>query len=308
MSATQWSAPHPLLEHSTYTEHGSQLAPASEPVFPADIERFINEILVDGWPEMCGTMSLVAARFQSWTKPFRFRTVIVRRSNNWTQRINSWLLPNADFIRTLVLDLPLKQAGYRSEVPAAELAILRALLEAAGGVRHLAVTWSIWDHLQLECGALQLRSLYLVWDEVYNISAPSLECLQHPDALVDLTFYAPEGLRFPDPWRGESLYRLPATSLFDSLDYVTYAADSIPNPGIRLLRLKGAMLVLTGRDWGDLDEYETKYIEDDRARYPHFSAVCVQHRNQILDEWVARMQGRESRLDHTVQKVVSDGE
>ncbi|KAJ7100972.1 hypothetical protein B0H15DRAFT_1018235 [Mycena belliarum] len=200
MSATQCSAPHPL-EHSTDTEHGSQLAPASEPVFPADIERSLNEIVVDGFPEMCGTMSLVAARFHGWTKPFKFRTVTVRRSSNWTQRIKSQLLPNAAFIRTLVLDLPFTHDGLRGEVPAEELAILRALLETAGGVKHLALTWNIWAHLQSECGALEIRSLYLIWNGVYRISAPSLASLQHPDALVDLTFYAPKSLPYADHWR-----------------------------------------------------------------------------------------------------------
>ncbi|KAJ7074931.1 RNA dependent RNA polymerase-domain-containing protein [Mycena belliarum] len=91
--------------------------------------------------------------------------------------------------------------GLRGEVPAEEAAILRALLEAARGVKHLTVTCNIWAHFQSECGALELRSLYLIRNRVYKISRPTLNFLQHPDALVDLTFYAPKGLLYVDLWR-----------------------------------------------------------------------------------------------------------
>ncbi|KAJ7100968.1 hypothetical protein B0H15DRAFT_796626 [Mycena belliarum] len=248
-------------------------------------------------------MSLVAARFHSWTKPLAFRTVRIHRSNNWTQRINNWLLPNADFIRTLVLDLPLTQDGYRSEVPAEELAILRALLEAAGGVRHLAVTWNIWAYLQSECSALQLRRLYLIWDGAYKISAPSLKSLQYPDALVDLTFCAPTGLEYEELWYPLGEYLLPAIGHCANLAYATYAANSIPD-GFVSLGVKGAMIVLLGRT--EPYEHDTSYMK--YRAYPHCSVVCVQNRYQVLEEWVAKMEGRESLLDHTVDIVSVDKE
>ncbi|KAJ7841263.1 hypothetical protein B0H13DRAFT_2099952 [Mycena leptocephala] len=79
----------------------------------------------------------LSALFQSnpRTKPIIFRTVLVRWTNNWTQRITDLLLPNAHFIRTLALDLPLA----RGSLSDSDLAHLRRLVEAAHSVQHLAL-------------------------------------------------------------------------------------------------------------------------------------------------------------------------
>jgi len=37
-----------------------------KPAFPEDIERAINQALLDDARDMCGTMSLVACRFYAW--------------------------------------------------------------------------------------------------------------------------------------------------------------------------------------------------------------------------------------------------
>ncbi|KAJ6564136.1 hypothetical protein B0H19DRAFT_1258627 [Mycena capillaripes] len=87
-------------------------------------------------------MSLVASRFHAWTKPFTFHTVIVRRHDKWVQTTTDCVLPNASFIRMLVLDLPFTQDEVRLQSSAEELSIIRRLLEACGRVSHLAVTWN----------------------------------------------------------------------------------------------------------------------------------------------------------------------
>ncbi|KAJ7436066.1 hypothetical protein B0H11DRAFT_2111725 [Mycena galericulata] len=168
------------MENTVATSQGQK------PAFPEDIERTINQVLLDDARDMCGTMSLVASRFYAWTKPITFRTVVVRRHNDWTKRIDEFLLPNASFIRCLAIP---------GSFSAAELSPVRLLLESARQVVHLAVTWSLWAQLPSECGALGLESLYLIWDGVPPVSFPSLKHLERPTALKDLTIFAPADLR-----------------------------------------------------------------------------------------------------------------
>ncbi|KAJ6553150.1 hypothetical protein B0H19DRAFT_1263554 [Mycena capillaripes] len=127
-----------------------------ELALPEDIERAITEMLLSETRDMCGTVSLVASRFNTWSKPFKFRTVIVRQRKSWMKRISRVLLPNAHFIRVLAVDLP----SERGQLPEKESFHIQRLLDASTHVSHLAVVWHIWAHLPRECGALQLESLY----------------------------------------------------------------------------------------------------------------------------------------------------
>ncbi|KAF8188501.1 hypothetical protein K438DRAFT_1764257 [Mycena galopus ATCC 62051] len=232
------------------------LAAGPDPAFPEDIERAINELLLSDTKDMCGAMSLVASRFYSWTKPVTFRTVIVRRANNWMQRTSDCLFPNASFIRILVLDMPFKQNGRR----------------ACEGVRHLAVTWNIWAHLERECGALRLEGLYLVWDGVASSSPqiipPALDQLRHPGALEDLTLCAPPDLYSTLRCRfGET--DLPPTGQCVNLAYVTYGSRQWPGRGVDPTNLKGAMHVLIGRT--HLFDFEESRMKEIREYYSNFS-------------------------------------
>ncbi|KAJ6564117.1 hypothetical protein B0H19DRAFT_1258616 [Mycena capillaripes] len=181
------------------------------PSFPEDIERTITEVVYDDARNMAGTMSLVASRFHAWTKPLTFHTVIVRRHDNWMQTTSDCVLPNASFIRVLVLDLPFTQDEVRLQSSAEELSIIRRLLEACGRVSHLAVTWNIWAHLERECGVLELKSLCLVWDGEFSrrIDAPSFLHLRNRTALQDLTVSAPADLEHPTPFRSRGQLDLP---------------------------------------------------------------------------------------------------
>ncbi|KAJ7438945.1 hypothetical protein B0H11DRAFT_1934902 [Mycena galericulata] len=268
---------------------------------PEDIERVINEVLLNDTRDMCGTMSLVASRFHAWTKPIMFHTVIIRRQNNWMQQISDCLLPNASLMRILVLNLPFTQGRARVQPPGEELSFIRQLLEAAGQVRHLAVTWNIWALLQRECGALRIENLYLIWDGALKINRPSLYDLRHPAALQDLTVYAPSNIRDMGMYRPAEYY-LPAISQCDNLAYVTYASDRIPYAGVTSHHLKGAMLILVG--WTE------QRAEDSKSEiHPPFSApVCMQYMNQVLEEWVAKMEGRESLLSHAAEGVAVGNE
>ncbi|KAJ7725224.1 hypothetical protein DFH07DRAFT_783057 [Mycena maculata] len=110
-----------------------------------------------------------------------FHTIIVRQRNNWLQRISQSLLPNASLIRVLVLNLSFTHGRTRiHKLSDEESSHIRRL---TGRVRHLAVTWNIWAKFERKCGALQLESLYLIWDR----DAPLLDHLQHPSALKDLS-------------------------------------------------------------------------------------------------------------------------
>ncbi|KAJ6574177.1 hypothetical protein B0H19DRAFT_1253916 [Mycena capillaripes] len=244
-------------------------------------------------------MRLVAPRFGTWTRPVMFHTAVVRRHDNWMQRVGECLLPNGSLIQILVLDLPLRDGRSREKSSEEELSLLRRLLEACGGVNHLAITWNIWDQLQSECGALPSKSLYLIWDGAFGNDAPSLDHLQHPAVLEDLTVSAPGDLRNPswNQWSDLSLPpRAQTMTQCVNLAYVTYASDRIPGISVTSFEVKWTILVLTERSepYGD----EVRFLQEDRHKYPNHSIICMQEWDQVLEEWVAKMEGRASLLSH----------
>ncbi|KAJ7208015.1 hypothetical protein GGX14DRAFT_567314 [Mycena pura] len=277
-----------------------------KPAFSEDVERAINNVLLnDDARDMRGTMSLVASRFHAWTKPITFHTVVVRQHNDWTGRINDLLLPNASFIRVLALNLP-SIGGPLSDD---ELSHIRLLLEASTQTRHLAVSWNVWARLHLECGSLPLESLYLIWDKFHPTSPPSLKHLQHLAKLTDLTIYAPPDPRNPTPFRPWGEFFLPSTAHLTNLTYVTYAADRTPIPTIGSLceDVKGAMFVLvdTPEQYVN-EESEDDLIKDDSEAYPNFSTTYLRYSSQVLGEWVAKVEGRKSLLEHPPPRAVGD--
>ncbi|KAJ7713853.1 hypothetical protein DFH07DRAFT_1016892 [Mycena maculata] len=281
------------------TAKAQDVADTSGPAFPEDVERAINEVLLNDTREMCSTMSLVASRFQAWTKPIMFHAVIVRPRRNWLQRISQSLLPNADLIHILVLDLPFTERGSRyPRLSDKESSHIRRLLQASQRVRRLAVTWNIWAEFERECGALQLESLYLIWDRIDGSDRPSLNHLQHPSALQDLTVYAPYRLRSPqDHWRPGVLC-LPQMTHCVNIAYVTYATD-LWSEALRTvgeLYLKRTIFIL-------VDMYKDIYappydglIARLRERNPNFSTAYLRFYSQVLLEWVAKMEGLPSIL------------
>ncbi|KAJ7108181.1 hypothetical protein C8R44DRAFT_884944 [Mycena epipterygia] len=254
-------------------------------------------------------MSLVASRFHAWTKAIRFHTVVVRRHDNYdlTQRINDLLLPNTHFIRVLALDL-------RGPLSDAELSHIRRLLDASKYVKHLAVGWNIWAHFALDCGALYLESIYLMWEGAYDVLPPSLQHLQHPAALRDLTVYAPPDLHNPTPFRAWGFLFLPATTHCANLTCVTYAADRTPIPTVGSLcedlpGIKGAMFVLVGipEEYANA-EYEDELVKEDKEVYPKFCTAYLRLSGQVLGEWVKKVEGRVSVLEHPLARALDDGE
>ncbi|KAJ7101485.1 hypothetical protein B0H15DRAFT_796268 [Mycena belliarum] len=266
-----------------------------QPAFPEDIERTINEVLLRDSRAMCGTMSLVASRFNIWTKPIALHTVMVHRRNNWMERIIDWLLPNAAFVRILVLDMPSLQGRKRIPLPAEELALIRRLLEASERVAHLAVTWNIWSDLQQECGALRLESLYLIWDHAYYIPVPSLAYLQYPTALRDLTISAPPDLGNPKPYCAWGEDYLPRIDHCSNLAYLTYASSRRAIP-LHCYTVKQCTIVLVGSMGLHKEDIDTMqwYIET----WPIYFLQGMQDWHQMLGEWVAKMEGRESLSIH----------
>ena len=228
------------------------------------------------------------------TKPITFRTVIVSPHNDRTQRINDLLIPNASFIRCLVIQGPLSDA---------ELPHVRRLLESARQVLHLAVTWSLWAQLPRECGALALESLYLIWDGASKRS-PSLKHLNRPSALRDLTIFAPADLHNLTAFRPWGELYLPDTTHCTTLAYITYAADRYTSPTVGSLcedisSLQGAMFVLVNIPEHIMKEgNEDEMITDDMTVYSCFSTAYLPRASQVLGEWVAKMEGRASVLVH----------
>ncbi|KAJ7108192.1 hypothetical protein C8R44DRAFT_744138 [Mycena epipterygia] len=168
-----------IPQNPAYDMAANEVTP--QPGFPDTIERTITSVRLHDSRDLCGTISLMAARFHAWTKPIAFH--LGRRhenDNGWTQRINDLLLPNAHFTRVVALNL-------RDPLSDAELSHIQRLLEASKHVKHLAMGWNLWVHFPLECGSLHLESIYLIWDGAYDVSLPSSKNLQHPAALRDLT-------------------------------------------------------------------------------------------------------------------------
>ncbi|KAJ7076996.1 hypothetical protein B0H15DRAFT_571402 [Mycena belliarum] len=269
-------------------------------MLPEDIEREVTEVLLSEAKDMCRTMSLVASRFNAWTKPVMFGTIVLREHDNWTTHLSEVLLPNTRFIQRLAVMVEYNRSDG-SHLPDADLAQIKRLLEASIQVKHLAVTWSIWARLPQECGNMHLESLYLEWDRDYCISPPTLRHLQHPDELKDLTVYAPPDLDNPMPkWRSWGYFYLPTTTRCTNLAYVTYAALTLPDRSLGALsaqpNMKGVMFVL-------VDTSEKYMTGDNRWKreekvWPAFSAVYLRYPHQILGEWLARMEGRPSALVH----------
>ncbi|KAJ7174462.1 hypothetical protein C8R46DRAFT_1189256 [Mycena filopes] len=280
------------------------------PTFPEDLERVICEILLDDARDMRGAMSLVASRFNvcSWvicrTKPIKFHTVVIRGHDNWTQRLDDCILPNAGLIRALVLNLPRSEKSARCRFSDEELSSLRRLLSASEGVRHLAVTWNIWAYLEPECGALGLQSLCLIWDDLLIVRPPQLAELQHPAALEDITMFAPLSLR--PRWRTWARledYYLPDTRHCTNLAYVTYATASI-GPWTGDQRLKGYMAVAVGERTLYAVQREGTYLTVRRKEgHPNYATLCVRTWDEVLREWLNKVEGRESLLEHSPPRI-----
>ncbi|KAJ7126655.1 hypothetical protein C8R46DRAFT_1237333 [Mycena filopes] len=280
----------------------SKPADPSQPVFPTDLERVILEVLLKDTREMCGTMSLVASRFHTWARPFIFGTVILRRRNDWMERIREWILPNASLIHILVLNLPFNHGPRRREFPEEELLSVQRLLEAAKGVKHLAVTWNIWAYLERDCGGLELESLFLVWDGAVaqDMRAPTLEQLQHPEALEDLVVSAPGDLESDGKFRRRGNLYFPATRATTNLAYATYVARRNTIPVV--MARKAAMAVRVGlvEAHREEDEEDGSPIRRHKDRHRNFSTAYVGTWGEVLTAWVAKMEGRESFLKHPV--------
>ncbi|KAJ7075290.1 hypothetical protein B0H15DRAFT_867287 [Mycena belliarum] len=270
--------------------------PPAQPAFPEDIERIINDMLLSDAREMSGTMSLVAPRFHAWTRPATYRTIVIRRCDDWIHCVKEFLLPNAGLIRCLAIPLTLSDEEHDP---------IRALLNATHGVEHLAVSWTLWTQLPKECGALRLASLYLSWD-LAAAAAPTLAHLQHPTLLTDLAIYAPPVLNNLTPFHPATLY-VPDLAHCTRLSYVTYAAKAYPVIGRTVGNLceevpdlRGAMFVWVNIPEACLREEstETMWIEGDLEDYAQFSMAHLEHAHQLLGEWIAKVEGRTSALTH----------
>ncbi|KAJ7174524.1 hypothetical protein C8R46DRAFT_1214724 [Mycena filopes] len=282
---------------------------SGEPVFPEDIERTVNEVLLKETRGMCGAMSLVAFRFYTWTQPIAFHTVVIRPRKNWVQRVNDWLLPNAHLIQVLVVALPnIVGAGAQGRCSGEEVAAIGRLLHAAKRVKHLAVTWSIWAHLGHECGAIPVESLYLMWDgAIYDrVSPPHLDHLQHPFALKDLTVHAPRDLRgfswFHEVPIAENYF--PQTTHCPNLTSVAYAAQHLPGMvNVGRDHTQGSMFIYVPAPRVLTTEEEDKRIKQEKERYPNFSTAYVGSLEELLEGWVAKVEGRPSILAHPSLRV-----
>ncbi|KAJ7165837.1 hypothetical protein C8R46DRAFT_290957 [Mycena filopes] len=277
----------------------------ADPIFPEDLERKICEVLVEDTRDMCGPISLVASRFHAWMKDIKLWTVVVRESDDWAQRINDCILPNAGLIRVLVLDLSFhKDDDRRCVYSGEELSSIRRLLGTSRRLRHLAVTWNIWACLEQECAALRLQSLYLIWDGAgfdgtTRIEAPTLEKLQHPAALEYLTMFAPLSLAPGwSPWR-EPDSQLPVMAHCTNLAYVTYAANLLQVlPWTGKQYLKGCMTVALRAPKVDGMRGDDSRNSARKDRIPNFSTLHMSGLGELLREWLKKVEGRKSLLDH----------
>ncbi|KAJ7165958.1 hypothetical protein C8R46DRAFT_1219731 [Mycena filopes] len=202
--------------------------------------------------------------------------MVVRPHKNWVQRINNWLLPNADLIHVLVLDLPNNvEHCERAQFSDEEKAAIARLLRAARRVKHLAVTWNIWAHLERECGAVPVESLYLMWDGAMYVDRPDLRNLEHPSALKDLTVYAYHylGRRGSSSFRQYTKNYCPQTRHCPNLAYVAYATDSATPVNVKDLRLKGSMFIHVPSRVLTAEE-ESKRIKQEKEWYPNFSTAA----------------------------------
>lgn len=249
------------------------------------------------------------------TQPIAFHTVIIRPRKNWIQRVNDWLLPNANLIQVLVVALPNivggeLGGGAQGRCSDEEVAAIAQLLQAAKHVKHLAVTWSIWAHLGPECGAIPVESLYLMWDGVMydRVSPPHLDHLQHPFALKDLTVHAPRDLRgfswFHEIPAAENYF--PQTMHCPNLAYVAYAAQHLPGiVNVGRDHTQGSMFIyVPSRRVLNGTQEEDKRIKQEKERCPKFSTAYVGSLEELLGEWIAKVEGRSSLLVHPSPRIV----
>ncbi|KAJ7635454.1 hypothetical protein DFH06DRAFT_1336484 [Mycena polygramma] len=247
-----------------------------DPAFPEDIERHITELLLDNVGDMWRVMSCVAFRFRVWTKPTMFRTLFLR---------------NANFIQILAIDLP----STRGNLSDAGLTQISQLLQASEGVRHLAVSWHIWEHFASECGRLKIGSVYLIWDGTHDLSEPPLDKIQHPLSLTEFTMYAPPANTTRVDW---FYFPVTITEDFPNLVRLTYAVSEQPDIHGYGEYLEGVMWVLVDRPTKRLDSSTTEFIWQLKVEYLNYFTAYLRCPNQVLGEWLAKMEGRRSVLEH----------
>ncbi|KAJ7635449.1 hypothetical protein DFH06DRAFT_1303013 [Mycena polygramma] len=278
------------------------MAPEVEPMFPEDIERLITEMLLDNGVEMWGTMSLVAMRFRAWTKHRILRTVVVALRDDWTKRISELFLPNANLIRILAIDLPSTRGRLSNE----QSTLIRRLLRASDGVQHLGISWHLWEDFSSECGRLKIESLYLIWDGAYGVPPLTLDNLQHPLTLKDITMYAPPDLKGP----GSALwFFLPETITEDcpNLAFLTYAVSEQPiDIDCFGSDLEGVMWVLVDTPTKRLDTVNMDMLWMGKYDCPNYSSRYLSFSSQVLGEWLAKMEGRRSVLEHPPPRAVDE--
>ncbi|KAJ7695792.1 hypothetical protein B0H17DRAFT_1329558 [Mycena rosella] len=248
----------------------SDVATISAPAFPEDIERVIIDVLL--MPETCvPRMSLVDFMLVDRKKPACFHSVVIRQTHtDWATRIRDLFLPNARFIR---------------------LSHIRRLLEASDRVRRLAVDWNLWARFHVECDTLLLDSLYLIWDRVVPIRTPSLENLQHPATLADLTVYTP---------RDSALREV----RFYAEDFFSFPHRPFNDVCAQLPHLKGAMSVEVA-PWALKEELEEDSLFwNAKKLHANFSTAYLCTPSSALGEWLAKMEGRLSVLEHPPPRAV----
>ncbi|KAJ7438363.1 hypothetical protein FB451DRAFT_1303831, partial [Mycena latifolia] len=156
----------------------------------------------------------------------------------------------------------------------------------------------IWAHHHRECGALQLESLYLIWDKKHHIPPPSLKNLQHPSTLNDLTVDAPADLNNMITWRPWGELYIPDTRQCVNLAYVTYAANTLPGGSLTFFcddsefpAIRGVMFKLKN------EAQDSELMKDEEEFYPNFSTTYLPNSWQLLNE-LEKMEGRPSVFQH----------
>ncbi|KAH8824629.1 hypothetical protein DL96DRAFT_1818313 [Flagelloscypha sp. PMI_526] len=286
------------------------MAASPNSILPEDIEEEINAILLHNVPSMSGTMSLVASRFHTWSKPVQFHTIVIRRQKGWTSRVQE-LVHFAPFIRVLAFNL----FNVHGDLNEEDIDAVRLLISACTEtVKHLALTWMIWSGCQSEINRLHLKSLYIFWDWASGPQIPSLVNLQYPEELKDLTMFSPAYVDNFTAFHYEGALYLPDIKRCTNLEYVTYAADRYTSPTVGSLcedypNLKGVMFLLVNIPKEHLNEdKELDLWEDEKYAYANFSSAYLPRSAGILSEWVAKIEGRESVLVHPPPHELEDME
>ncbi|KAJ7631568.1 hypothetical protein DFH06DRAFT_1128611 [Mycena polygramma] len=280
---------------------------APETVFPEDIEYTINQLLLEDAADMWTTMSRLASRFRTWTTPAMLRTVVIRLRDDWAKRIDDFFLPHARFIEVLAIDLPATRGFLSGE----ELSCIRRLLRGSECVRHLAVSWHIWEQLASECGSLQLVSLYLIWDGAYDILPPSMNGSEYRAPLTDITIYAPPQLETRWADLGWAEFYLPGTIMEDlpKLTHMTYATSrEVPTLVDFYKEDIVVMWVLVDSPTRFLRDTVENQIQIDMQLHPNASTSYLRSSSEILGQWLAKMEGNPSVLDASSPGWIGRGE